>query len=77
VTSLSAAQRRALRDVERATDALLAARTAQQNAIRRARAVGVPLRAIATEALLSHEQVRRIATVPNPTNPATSGNPLT
>jgi hypothetical protein len=61
---------------EEPTDALLAARTAQRNAIRGARAAWLPLRAIAAEALLSHGQVRRIATVPNPTNPATSGNPL-
>jgi len=54
-------ERLALAEVERATDALLAARAAQVEAIRQARAVGVPLRAIAAEALLSHEQVRRIA----------------
>jgi predicted transcriptional regulator len=51
---------RALRAVAAASDQLHAAEHAQRDAIRAAHDAGASLRQIATEAVLSHEQVRRI-----------------
>ena len=50
----------ALRAVGAASDGLHAAEQAQRDAIRAAYEAGASLRQIATEAVLSHEQVRRI-----------------
>jgi hypothetical protein len=50
----------ALRAVGVASDGLHAAEQAQRDAIRAAYNAGASLRRIATEAVLSHEQVRRI-----------------
>jgi predicted transcriptional regulator len=51
---------RALREVAATADRLHAAEDAQREAILTAKAAGASLRKIATEAGLSHEQVRRI-----------------
>jgi hypothetical protein len=52
--------RAALKEVAATSDRLHAAEQAQREAIRAAYGAGASLRRIATEAVLSHEQVRRI-----------------
>jgi hypothetical protein len=55
-----------LRDVLARSEAYHSARDSLYRAIREAHDAGHSLRAIASEALISHEQVRRIVTGPRP-----------